>query len=95
MGWPAGNKFAQQDRRWKKAIENALAKRSRAAGIEALDDLAEKLLTLCEQGDIQALKELGNRIEGMSVQNVDAQVDGALTVKLVRFGDPDGDQPPE
>jgi len=88
MGWPAGNKFAANDRRWKKAIENALDKKSKAEGIQALEALAEKLIELALAGNLDALKELGNRIEGKSLQHIDAQVDGGLTVNILRFAEP-------
>jgi hypothetical protein len=65
---PPGNQYAVKAKRWSQAIDRALERRSRAAGIEALDELAEKLLTLADQGDLQALKELGDRIEGKPTQ---------------------------
>jgi hypothetical protein len=86
-GAPKGNKNAASKRPWAAAIERALAKRSLTSKGEALDDLAEKLLVLCEQGDITALKELADRLDGKSIQMVEAQVDGSLTVEIVRFAD--------
>lgn len=68
MGAPVGNQFAAKAKRWSDAIDRALAKRSRRDGIEALDELAEKLLTLADQGDLGALKELGDRVEGKVAQ---------------------------
>lgn len=69
-GAPLGNQNAKKGRVWSQAIERALAKRSRADQIDAIDVLAEKLLTLCDQGDLQALKELGDRMEGKAAQGV-------------------------
>jgi hypothetical protein len=88
-GAPKGNTNSARGRRWTDAINKALDKRSKAAGIEALDNLAEKLLALCDEGDLQALKELGDRLEGKSLQsvNMDATVDASLTVEIVRYGD--------
>lgn len=64
MAAPKGNQFAHKSRLWTDAIQRALDKRSRASQIEALDDLAEKLLAKCDEGDLTALKELGDRLEG-------------------------------
>ena len=71
MGAPIGNQYAAKAKRWTDAIDRALAKRSRREGIEALDELAEKLITLAEQGDLGALKELGDRFEGKPAQRVE------------------------
>lgn len=38
--------------------------------MEALDDLAEKLLTKVDEGDVSAIKELGDRIEGKVPQAI-------------------------
>ena len=64
MSAPVGNKFAAKAKVWSAAIERALERRSRVAQKDALDDLAEKLLVLCDEGDLAALKELGDRLEG-------------------------------
>lgn len=71
MAAPIGNTNATKGRRWAQAIERALEKRSRAAQIEALDDLAEKLLANCDQGDMTALKELGDRLDGKPHQSTE------------------------
>lgn len=69
MGAPVGNTNSANGRRWRQAITRALQKRSRSDSLEALDELAEKLLALCDQGDLQALKELGDRVDGKSSQS--------------------------
>lgn len=69
MAAPIGNKNAAKAKVWTAAIERALEKRFKERGA-ALDDLAEKLLGLCEEGDLNALKELGDRLEGKAHQSV-------------------------
>lgn len=69
MGAPAGNQNATKAKVWTAAIERALQKRG-TKKINALDDLAEKLLANCDLGDMQALKELGDRLEGKPAQTV-------------------------
>lgn len=78
MAAPKGNQNAAKGRAWSAAIERAIANRTGKSKINALDALAEKLLSLCEQGDIAALKELGDRLDGKPAQAIiGAADDGA------------------
>lgn len=83
MSAPLGNQYAVKAKRWSQAIDNALAKRSRGEGIVALDDLAEKLLVACDEGDVSALRELGDRIEGKPAQTIQGP-DGASVFDAIR-----------
>lgn len=67
-GAPIGNKNASKNRLWSDAIKRALSKRSRVDQIDALEKLAEVLIDKCLEGDLQALKEMGDRIEGKAHQ---------------------------
>lgn len=69
-GAPIGNTNAAKSKPWAAAINRALAKRSLIAQKEALDELAEKLLSNCEAGDMSALKELGDRLDGKPAQAI-------------------------
>lgn len=69
-GAPLGNTNAARGRVWRDAIDRALQKRSKVRQVEALDELAEKLIERAEGGDITALKELGDRLEGKPAQQV-------------------------
>lgn len=80
MAAPIGNKFGTKARIWTQAIERALSKRSKADQMEAIDALAEKLLSLCDAGDLQALKEFGDRVEGKPVATVDARADVKMEI---------------
>ena len=86
MGAPIGNQFAVKSKRWSMAIDAALEARSKRDGVVALEALAEKLLTLAEQGDLGALRELGDRIEGKPAQGVtvSGDPDAPLVSKVVR-----------
>jgi hypothetical protein len=70
MGAPTGNKNAAKAKIWHAAIMRALEKRdqSRADGIKEIDALADKLLTLVAAGDLAALKEFGDRLDGKPAQ---------------------------
>lgn len=67
-GAPLGNKNAAKAKIWHAAIMRALRKRSRSDALEALDDLAEKLLEKVSEGDLPALKEFGDRLDGKPAQ---------------------------
>lgn len=88
MAAAIGNQYAAKSKRWQMAIERAIAKRSsRKEELDALDDLAEKLLDLCAQGDLSALKELGDRLDGKSSQSLDVKaemkVSGLVKIPVV------------
>jgi hypothetical protein len=87
MGAPIGNTNPTKGKRWQQAIDRALAERSKRSGIEALDELAEKLLILADGGDLGALRELADRLDGKAIQQIDANVDTALTVEILKFAD--------
>lgn len=70
MSAPAGNQFAARAKVWTAAINRALERRSAASRTEAIDALAERLLALCDEGDLAALQELGNRLEGKTPQAI-------------------------
>ena len=70
-GAPIGNSNATKTRPWAAAIERALVNRSRIDQKQALDELAEQLLKQCDAGDMTALKELGDRLDGKAKQSVD------------------------
>lgn len=92
MAAAIGNQYAAKAKRWSDAIDRALEKRSRVEGVQALDELAEKLLALADQGDLGALKELGDRIEGKPAQIVAGTGEQGQHVHRVEFAiiDPAG-----
>lgn len=85
MAAPRGNQNAAKPRRWANAIEAALKKRG-TDKLDALESIADQLLTLAKSGDMQAMRELGDRLDGKPHQTVSADVDAAVTVEVVRFG---------
>lgn len=72
MAAPVGNQNAARAKVWRAAIERALERRtqSRTDGIKEIDALADKLLTLVAAGDLPALKEFGDRIDGKPAQAI-------------------------
>jgi len=71
-GAPLGNQNAKNKRLWRAAIERALEKRtsSRLDGLKEIDALADKLLELVASGDLAALREFGDRIDGKPAQTI-------------------------
>ena len=78
MGAPVGNQNAAKAKIWSAAILRALDRRKPAdERITAIDELADKLLEKCASGDLAALHELGNRLEGKPPQAV--ELSGEIT----------------
>ena len=62
-----GNKNATKNRPWAAAINRALAQ----GNAERLRNLAEKLIDKALKGDMAALKELGDRVDGKSLATIE------------------------
>lgn len=86
---PEGNQNAVKAKRWQQAIDRALAKKSKVAGIEELDRLAEKFLEEVEAEGLDGYKELADRIDGKATQAVTGADGGPIQVEIVRFANPD------
>lgn len=92
-GAPLGNQNAAKSKIWHQAIMRALALRdkSRVDGKKEIDALAEKLLDLVSLGDLAALKEFGDRLDGKPAQAIigDADADPIQIQEiLIRAIDP-------
>jgi len=77
-----GNQYAAKERVWRSAIERALEKRSAHGRIAALDELAGKLLDRCHEGDMGALKELGDRLDGKPTQPLTGEGGGPIVLQV-------------
>src|SRR3990167_3881579 len=89
MGAPLGNQNAVKAKRWYQAIDRALEKRSKAAGIEELDRLGEKILDCVDAGAkdyMPGFSARGGRRDGKPKQQIEATgADGGPMVhKIVR-----------
>lgn len=82
MGAPLGNQNAAKGRLWAAAINRALEKRANGDKVKALEELAERLLLQAESGDLQALKELGDRLDGKPKQTVGGDEDAPLQMLI-------------
>lgn len=75
-GAPQGNQNAAKAKVWAAAINRALERRKPAdERIKAIDELADKFIENCFQGDLAALKELGDRLDGKPAQTIGGDPD--------------------
>lgn len=70
MGAAFGNQNARK-RHWTTAIESAVMAEDPATKRRKLHAIADKLLQLAESGDMQAIKEIGDRLDGKALQAVE------------------------
>ena len=84
-GAPKGNTNATKGTPWRHAINRAIAQ----GDPEKLRRIADKLLAKAEEGDITAIKELGDRLDGKATQPVDAKVDANVTIEIVKIANSD------
>ena len=71
MAAPKGNTYAANGSRWRNAIDKALELRCKSDGQKALVEIAKQLLEKAAEGDMTALKELGDRMDGKPRQAID------------------------
>lgn len=77
-GAPEGNKNAVKNRPWAEAINRALL----AEDGKKLRALADKLIDKALEGDVTALKEVGDRVDGKAAQAIVGADGGDLVVKI-------------
>lgn len=85
-GNPGGR---SNEKMWRDALRMAL-KEAMADGTPKLRAVAEKTVALAIEGDMQAIKEIGDRMDGKPAQMLmgDGE-DGSFTINIVRFGSGD------
>lgn len=89
MAPPKNPKGAKSDKDWRDAIRRAVAEMRAASAdakgkkTKALVLLARKLVDRALDGDIAALKEIGDRLDGKPAQVV-SMPDGLVITRIVR-----------
>lgn len=93
MAAPEGNNNSSRENRlWANTIRRAVVQ----GDAERLRRIAESLLNKAEEGDIQAIKEVGDRLDGRPSQSLDLGSDPDRPVvskiinEIVRPPNPDG-----
>lgn len=79
MAAPLGNKNAVKNKPWSDAINRALL----AENGRKLRLLADKLIERALEGDIPALKEVGDRMEGKAAQALCGPDGGAIQIEKI------------
>ena len=85
-GAPIGNQNARKENRlWGETIRRAVAQND----AQKLRSLADKLIELAAAGDVSALREVGDRLDGKPAQQValTGADDGPLVVEILKFKD--------
>ena len=82
MGAPANNKnSSKENRAWGKVVRKLAVQED----AKRMHKVAEALFRKAEDGDISAIKELGDRIDGKSQQEITGSSDAPITV-IVKTG---------
>ena len=82
MGAPIGNKNSTKDKRvWGKVVRKLAVQED----YKRIHNVAEALFRKAEDGDIAAIKELGDRIDGKAEQTISGDSDQPITI-VVRTG---------
>lgn len=79
-GGQTGNKNAEKPRIWSDALRKYAVQNPKEVA-----KAAETLWKKAAEGDVQAAREIADRMEGKPTQSIDAKVDASVTVELVRF----------
>lgn len=66
-GAPKGNKNATKNKLWQDALQKELSGNRNQL---KLRKIAKKLIAMAEEGDIQAIKEIGDRLDGKPAQAI-------------------------
>lgn len=85
-GGQPGNRNATKNKLWAEALNRALL----AEDGKKLRSLADKLIERAENGDVTALKEIGDRIDGKAVQIIAGDPENPLGLEVIerRIVDP-------
>lgn len=96
-GGQPGNDNGSKGRPWSEAIHRACLIVDPKKKRRKMDLLADKLIAAAMEGDVSALKELGDRIEGKCKQQIElsGDVDNPVRVIEMRIVDPHSADPEE
>lgn len=95
MGAPVGNSNAAKGKQWAEAVKRAIRTKYGKEWDEALHDLAARLVEAADKGDMQALKEVGDRIDGKPKQQIETTgedggpLKSSLTIEFIGSATPE------
>ena len=82
MAAPIGNTNAKKAKAWSDAIHKHLVQNP-----QDLAEIAKSLVTQAKEGNLGAIKELGDRIDGKSIQGIEGQLEHSLIVEITKFSE--------
>jgi len=90
-GAPLGNDYAKRGAMWREAIRSAAIREEQGLPCRnAMERIARALLAKAEEGDVAAIKEFGDRMDGKAMQAVELKADVGVSVierRIVRPSD--------
>jgi hypothetical protein len=78
MAAPLGNKNGVKGKIWSDALRKAVLTKGQGEGKKRLVKIALALLDKAESGDVAAIREFGDRIEGKAIQAISGPDGGAI-----------------
>lgn len=71
---------------WRDAILKAVRERNEPNGPQRLEQVAKALVNAAADGDVPAMREIGDRLDGKVPQGItNDDESGAFTINIVRF----------
>lgn len=89
-GAQPGNNNATKNRPWAEAIRRAMARAEADGNYKSLNALADRLLEKAAEGDMAALKELGDRLDGRPAQAIVGDAEQPIAHTLTWMTPPKG-----
>lgn len=81
MAAPEGNDYSSKNNRlWTNTLRRAIVQ----GDGEKLRRIADRLLEMAEEGNIQAIRELGDRLEGKAAQAIVGSDGGPIQVEQIQ-----------
>jgi hypothetical protein len=72
-----------QDKPWREALQLAANEIDAKTKQKKLRRIAQAVVDAAMDGDMQAAKEVGDRLDGKAMQGIEASIDGQLIVKVL------------
>lgn len=82
MAAPINPVGAKSDKLWRGAILRAVHRQMKDGKSKRLEGLAERLISEALSGDMQALKEIGDRLDGRPHQAIEHAGEGGGPIQL-------------
>lgn len=74
MAGVVGKSGRKSDKAWRDALRRALARHGGAEGVDGgLNAVADAVVALAAQGDLAAVKEIGDRLDGKPHQSLEVE----------------------